>query len=149
HGLSASEPKVYLYDEWDFRAGDYRPAWCRLKEQVLKEGSTEFYNKTLESHAGVVRDIRRQFEMLRPEAFKKLKKLQDGEEYDLDAVIESIVERRAGQAPSDKIYWRKNKIDRDVAVAFLLDMSASTDEEIEDRPRPSYFPDTLSTFRWD
>ena len=27
--------------------------------------------------------------------------------------------------PNEKIYWRRNKIERDVAVAFLIDMSAS------------------------
>ncbi|MFN8558666.1 MAG: hypothetical protein U0531_15455 [Dehalococcoidia bacterium] len=37
--------------------------------------------------------------------------------------------------PSEKIYRRRNKIERDVAVAFLLDMSASTDEEINRRDR--------------
>src|SRR5690606_3072250 len=33
--------------------------------------------------------------------------------------------------PQARIYNRRNKLERDVAVAFLLDMSASTDEEIE------------------
>jgi len=44
--------------------------------------------------------------------------------------VEFLVERHAGQAPVGKVYWRRNKVERDVAVAFLLDMSASTDEEI-------------------
>ena len=42
-----------------------------------------------------------------------------------------------------KVYWRRNKIERDVAVAFLLDMSASTDEEIEKR-RPKKNDDDFS-----
>ena len=46
-----------------------------------------------------------------------------------------MIEQRAGANPSDKIYWRRNKIERDVAVAFLIDMSASTDEEINKREK--------------
>ena len=69
----------------------------------------------------------------KPETFRKLKKLEDGEDIDLDAAIEFIVQKRAGHGDIPKIYWRRNKIERDVAVAFLLDMSASTDEEIEKR----------------
>ena len=71
--------------------------------------------------------------MLRPESFRRIKRLPDGEEFDLDAVIESVVERRAGTATSDKLYWRRQKTDRDVAVAVLLDMSLSTDERVEQK----------------
>ena len=70
--------------------------------------------------------------MLDPELLKKLNKLDDGEELDLDAVIEAVVERKAGYSPSEKIYWKRRKIQRDVAAIFLLDMSGSTDNTIED-----------------
>ncbi len=45
------------------------------------------------------------------------------------------VKKRIGANPNEKIYWRRNKIERDVAVAFLIDMSASTDEEINKREK--------------
>jgi hypothetical protein len=125
----------YYYDEWDFRAQDYKPRWCRVKQQVLQEGTDEFFNDTLKEHAGLVAQTRKQFEMLRPEMFRKIRRLPDGEDFDLDAVIEFIVEKKAGANPSDKLYWRRNKIERDVSVAFLIDMSASTDEEINKRDR--------------
>ncbi len=67
--------------------------------------------------------------------FRKIKRLLDGEEIDFDAVTDYAVERRSGHTPTDKIYWRRNKIERDVSVAFLLDMSASTDEEIAKHER--------------
>src|SRR5205823_5833907 len=62
---------------------------------------------------------------------KKYKRLEDGDELDLDLAIEFHVDKRAGVGPQARVYNRRNKIERDVAVAFLLDMSASTDEEIE------------------
>ena len=129
------EPLTSLYDEWDFVALDYKPNWCRIKETVIAEGSQDFYQETVEQHAGLINEVRRQFEMLVPETYRKEKRLPDGEEFDLDAAIESIVERRAGTTPDDKIYWRRNKTERDVAVIFLLDMSASTAEAIDEKPK--------------
>ncbi len=127
----------FYYDEWDFRASDYKPRWCRVQEMRLDHGELGYYERTLAEYSQLVQETRRQFEQLKPEMFRKIKRLPDGDDYDLDAVIEWIVERKA-QAQSDaKLYYRRNKVERDVAVAFLLDMSASTDEEItKHQPRP-------------
>ena len=127
------QEQTALYDEWDFVALDYKPAWCRVRESTMQEGSAEFYEQTIERHAGLINEVRRQFEMMVPETYRKEKRLTDGEEFDLDAVIDAIVQRRAGATPDDKVYWRRNKTERDVAVIFLLDMSASTAEAIEER----------------
>ena len=126
---------VYYYDEWDFRAQDYKPRWCAVKESKLEQGDDNFYENTLREHAGLVAQTRKQFELMKPEMFRKIKRLPEGEDFDLDAAIEWMIERRAGTNPSDKVYWRRNKIERDVAVAFLIDMSASTDEEINKREK--------------
>ncbi|MFN8583873.1 MAG: hypothetical protein U0446_00935 [Dehalococcoidia bacterium] len=128
------------YDEWDFRASDYRPRWCRVGERLAEEGETDFYDETLRKHHGLVTDTRRQFEMMRPESFRRIKRLEDGEEIDLDRSIEFIVDKRAGVGPLAQVYWRRNKVERDVAVAFLMDMSASTDEEI-DKQKVDYSDD--------
>lgn len=66
--------------------------------------------------------------MLRPDRFKRYFREERGDDLDLDAVIESIVERHAGKTPSDKVYIRRDKKLRDVSVAFLIDMSYSTGE---------------------
>jgi len=124
--------RYFLYDEWDFRANDYKPNWCRVREKALAEGTTDFFENTLRDHSRLAAQIKRQFEMLTPELFKKIKRLHDGEDFDMDAVIESVVEKKAGITPSEKIYWRRNKVERDVSVVFLLDMSASTSEAIEE-----------------
>jgi len=130
-----AEPKYFYYDEWDFRAGDYRPRWCRIVEYPVGEGAAQYFDQTLAKYAALVGETRRQFELLRPEMFRKIKRLLDGEEIDLDAMIDYAIERKAGHTPTDKVYWRRNKIERDVSVAFLLDMSASTDEEIAKHER--------------
>ena len=142
------------YDEWDFRAGDYRPRWCRVGERPSEEGDLDYYEDTLRTHHGLVSETRRQFELLRPEHFRRIKRLEDGEDVDLDQALEFIVDKRAGAGPLGRVYWRRNKVERDVAVAFLLDMSASTDEEIE-KQQANYQPsdddfddDPRKYFQW-
>ncbi|MCH8346500.1 MAG: VWA domain-containing protein, partial [Chloroflexi bacterium] len=130
--LEATEPNTSVYDEWDFRADDYRSRWCMVRERPMAEGDISFWYQTLQQDAGLVAQIRRQFELAVPESMRKIRPLADGEDFDLDATIEFIMDIRSGSIPSDKIYWRRNKIERDVAVAFLLDMSASTAEAIDE-----------------
>ena len=126
----AELPAAFYYDEWDFRANDYKPRWCRVLETHLEFGETTFFEETLREHGALVAATRRQFELLKPEMFRRMKRLPDGEDYDLDAVIEWIVQRKAHAVTDTKVYTRRNKVQREVAVAMLLDMSASTDEEI-------------------
>jgi len=120
----------FHYDEWDFRANDYRPDWCRVGERTAAEGETDFYDDTLRRYHGLVVETRRQFERMRPESFRRLKRLEDGHEIDLDQAIDFHADKKAGAGPLARFYTRRNKINRDVAVAFLLDMSGSTSEEI-------------------
>ncbi len=131
--LGENDMQVFQYDEWDYRARTYRSNWCKIKQRTLKEGGSGFYEETLYTYQWLVSAIRRQFEMLRPENFRRVKRLPDGDEFDLDAVIEAAVDRKAGFGSSDKLYWRRAKSDRDVAVAVLLDMSLSTDERVEQK----------------
>lgn len=147
------EVKSFYYDEWDFRAADYKPRWCRVQERPLDEGDEHYFDEALREHAALVNETRKQFELLKPELYRKLKRLLDGEEFDLDAVIDYAIERKAGHTYTDKVYWRRNKIERDVAVAFLLDMSASTDEEIEKRKQKymddeGFDDDPRKYFQW-
>jgi hypothetical protein len=120
--------KTFLYDEWDYLINDYRANWCRLREKSIPDGEAGFVPKTLEENADLVNEVRKQFQMLKPERFKKIPHLERGEEIDLNEAVEAAVDRRAGQAPSEKIYLERNRKDRDLSTLFLIDLSASTDE---------------------
>tara|TARA_Y100001960_G_scaffold65632_1_gene68988 strand:+ start:2247 stop:5441 length:3195 start_codon:yes stop_codon:yes gene_type:complete len=135
--LEALEPRSFAYDEWDFRANDYRPRWCIVQERLGVSGETSFYNDTLHSYAGLVDQIKRQFESVRPEMYRKVKRLPEGEDVDIDAGIEALIDLRNRMTPDERIYWRRNKDERDVGVVFLLDMSASTAEAVEESTKES------------
>ena len=132
YGELATPSQVFLYDEWDHMIGDYRRAWCRLTETILDDEGLTFVEETRQRHAELFSQVSRQFQLLKPETFKLLKRLVDGEEIDLDSAIEAFVDRRATRAMPEKVYMRRNRRERSVAALFLLDMSASTDDVVKE-----------------
>jgi len=134
-GRASSEQQEhsYLYDEWDYQINDYRTAWCTLYEMRAKDENREYVSKTLLELDHVSRQVKKQLNKIRPELHQKIKGLVDGEELDLDRAISAVIDRKSGFCPSEAIYVQKQKQLRDVAALFLLDMSASTDDVIDDQ----------------
>ncbi len=123
------------YPEWDVAIQDYRPHWCRVVERMAEAGSDESVAATLAAHRSAIKSLRRFFESLRPPAFRRTAAQADGEDLDIDAVVRRVVEQRAGMEGSDRIYVRHEKKERDVAVAFLVDVSGSTSRQLENGRR--------------
>lgn len=126
-----SQGTAFYYDEWDYQITDYRRRWCRLLEVSLEGDSGEFFNATLSDYAAMIPEVRRQFQKIRPEMYRIVRGLEDGEDFDLNAVVNARVDRRARRAPSSKVYIARQREERDVATLFLIDMSASTDEPMQ------------------
>jgi len=120
------EKGTYLYPEWGEDINNYRANWSRIREQNLEGIPLSFYQETIEKHSGLLKKIRREFQMLRPEGLTKLKRQYDGDEIDLDAAVEYFIDRKIGLSPSEKNYILTKKRERDIAVVFLIDMSRST-----------------------
>ena len=128
-----SKPSVHMvrYPEWDLTIQDYRMNWCRVLERTAEAGSDEVVTSTLTTHRSTIRSLRRFFESLRPPAFRRVPGQPDGEEVDIDAVVRRAAERRAGFEGADRLYVRREKKERDVAVAVLVDASGSTSRQVE------------------
>ena len=122
--------QAILYPEWDHRLDDYRTNWCRVLERPADSGSDEFVTETLASRKSTVTLLRRFFEGLRPPAFRRVAGQSDGDEVDLDAVVRRAGEQRAGLEGDDRLYIRREKRAREVAVAFLIDISGSTSRDL-------------------
>ena len=127
----ATQAHTFLYDEWDGLIQDYRQGWCRVIERTAPEGTSDFAEATLAAHGASVRLLRRYFEALRPPGLRRMSGQTDGEELDLDAVVRRKADLAAGADPSDRMYVRREKCERDVAAAFLVDLSGSTSRQIE------------------
>lgn len=126
-----SGPRAVRYPEWDHTIQDYRMNWCRVVERPVEAGSDESVSSILTAHQSVIRSMRRFFESLRPPAYRRLPGQVDGEDVDIDAVVRRAAEQRAGFEGSDRVYVRREKKERDVAVAVLVDVSGSTSRQVE------------------
>lgn len=119
------------YDEWDFKRGDYKKNWCSLYEIDIHQGHEPFVEQTLKKYSGYVNILKKKFELLKKEP-RLLKRQRDGEDIDLDATVEAFSDIKAGIFPSDKIFTRFDKQERNIAVLFLVDMSGSTKGWVND-----------------
>jgi hypothetical protein len=134
-----SEGEVaFNYDEWDRELTDHRLGWCRVVEKKVKHGDRNFVEHTKERHKGVISSIRHQFQLMKPENLIRVANEVDGEEFDLNAVIDYVIDRRADGQQSERIYTKRLRRRRDVAVSFLLDQSSSTARTIGRHPLQPY-----------
>ena len=128
------EKGAELYPEWDHGRQHYRKNWCVMREKTVTPAYDDFYRDTLGKHAGVIRHLRRKFEALRDE--NRLEKRQtQGDEIDLDALIEALADSRDGSEMSDRLFMHTHRAERNIAVAFLVDMSGSTKGWINEAER--------------
>jgi nitric oxide reductase NorD protein len=129
---------AFNYDEWDRELVDHRVDWCRVVEKKVKRGDRAFVDDTREQHRGAISSIRHQFQLMKPENLTRVLNELDGEDYDLNAVIDYVVDRRADGQQSERIYTKRLRRRRDVAVSFLLDQSSSTARTIGRHPLQPY-----------
>ena len=133
HDRSAS----FRYDEWNYHDGAYLRGWCRLYEERLETEHGSDAQALLDAVRPHVRAARRQFEQVRPTGYQRVKKTPDGDELDLDAIVQTRADIRTGASPDERVYSRRERLRRDVGAALLVDLSASTDDVIpEERERP-------------
>ncbi|MBU6479047.1 MAG: VWA domain-containing protein [Nitrospirae bacterium] len=122
--------RAVRYPEWDQGIDDYRLNWCRVVERAGEEGSGDIVGATLSAHGSEVSALRRFFESLRPPGLRRVPGQADGDELDVDAAVRMCAERAAGADLSDRIYVRRERKERDVAAAFLVDVSGSTSRQL-------------------
>ncbi len=130
-----TQPDAF-YDEWDYRRGSWRHGWCHLYEMEGPAGDREWVDEVRTRHAHLIRSIRRRFEALRGED-KPQKRQFDGEEIDLDAQVEARADRKSGGEPSPRLFVHRRRVERSLAVMFMVDMSGSTKGWVNDAERES------------
>ena len=129
---------AFNYDEWDRELTDHRLGWCRVIEKRVRRGERAFVEMTRDRHKGVISSIRHQFQLMKPENLKRVQNELDGDDYNLSAVIDYVIDRRADGQQSERLYTKRLRRQRDVAVSFLLDQSSSTARTIGRHPLQPY-----------
>ena len=134
----ASDEMAFAYDEWDRELNDYRVGWSRVIEKKVKKGDRNFVELARSRYRGVISSIRHQFQLMKPENLTRINREIDGEDYDLNALVEFVIDRKADGRQSENIYTKRLRKQRDVAVSILLDQSSSTARTITRNPLQPY-----------
>ncbi|MDX9766245.1 MAG: nitric oxide reductase activation protein [Ectothiorhodospiraceae bacterium] len=122
------------YDEWDYHRRAYRRQWCHVYEHDVRPGDHAYVREVGVRHAPLIRQIRRRFEAVRGED-RILGRQPEGEEIDMDALVDARCDRRSGAEPSARLYRRRLRNERSLAAMFMVDMSGSTRGWVNDAER--------------
>jgi nitric oxide reductase NorD protein len=116
----------FFYHEWDDGLGDYLADHVRVVDRKVHGLDGDFYGVTLERYHGLVQHTRRAFERLRPQGLSIMRPWIEGDQFDYGALMAFALDRKTGRIPSDRLYIKRDKRQRDVAVLVLVDLSKST-----------------------
>ncbi|MDD3516747.1 MAG: nitric oxide reductase activation protein NorD [Chromatiales bacterium] len=132
--LEGKEPisDPFHYPEWDYQVQLHRPDWVTLYERRQPKGDPEEIDRILLEYKPVSSRIKQIIDLLQPEGVQRQRKLEDGDEIDVNAAVEAMTSIRMGRQPDPRITMRNVIKRRDLAVLVLLDLSESTNELVED-----------------
>lgn len=123
-------PACLAYPEWDWQSSTYRHPGAIVHVRECALGPQRWVSDTLKAHAGVLRDVRRRFELLRAERVT-LRRRAEGDEIDIAACVDARADFKAGLPLNDSVYLQRRVLRRDTAVVLLVDASGSTDAWID------------------
>jgi len=122
----SSSDGVTLHPEWDVRRGAYRVDWCRVREQPVPQPHNVAVAQTLpdlQLRRGMARLAR---------SLAWVHGQREGDDIDLDAVIDRQVSRRAGHHRDHGVHVARLRIKPELTVMILMDASSSTAEPLRD-----------------
>ena len=130
--LEGKEPlsDPYHYAEWDYQIQLERPSWATVLEKRPKTGDLQLIDDITSQHKRIISRMKFLLDAMQPQGVTRIRKLEDGDEIDINAAIASIVDSRMGMQPDPRIMMRSVRKIRDISVMVLLDLSESTNEKV-------------------
>jgi hypothetical protein len=130
--LEGKEPvsEPYHYPEWDYQIQLERPAWATVLEKRPKAGDLQLIDDIAAQHKRTIGRLKFLLDALQPQGVTRIRKLEDGDEIDVNAAINAFTDIRMGQQPDPRIMMRSVRKVRDISVMVLLDLSESTNEKV-------------------
>lgn len=128
------EPSDYDLADADLRRRVRHPEWDHKLDALREEWATVIEANGTARAADVVRRQSPPMQRLRmrglehtPDRSIRLNPLPEGDELDLNAVVDSAVLQRSKLAPDGRVFRRHGRRRRNTAVILLMDLSASTE----------------------
>lgn len=120
----------YHYAEWDYQIQLERPAWSTVMEKRAKSGDLQLIDKITADNKRIASRLKFLLDAMQPQGVQRIRKLEEGDEIDVNAAISSMIDLRMGIQPDPRIMMRSVRKVRDISVMVLLDLSASTNDKV-------------------
>ena len=137
HTQDTQEPRAgdvqelgrFSYPEWDHRIGLMRTDWCTVVERLpawrlARAGGNPINHRNTQQPSVALSRARRLSRS------RRLRRQWEGDDLDLNAAIEVLVDRRLDLAPEARLFMRPGSVDLACSVLVLLDLSESTNDLI-------------------
>lgn len=122
---------VGKYAEYDYLLGRERSEWTTVMEYQPQPVDTTLLDRQVQSYGDVLNRLENLVGAARVSRPARLRARTEGDRLDLDATIEAAIDRRAGLAPSPRVYETTERRNRDLSVLVLLDISESTKDFVK------------------
>ncbi|WP_197490435.1 nitric oxide reductase activation protein NorD [Halothiobacillus diazotrophicus] len=120
------------YPEWFARLGLERNDWCTVQERLAPSGDVGWAESVLARHRPLLANLRRVVGALHSRQLVRQRKLEQGDELDLDAALRSLADFRNGIEPDPRVFTRMHPEEGEApAFSLLLDLSESVNVSTE------------------
>jgi hypothetical protein len=123
----------FHYSEWDYQIQLERPAWATVLEKRAKSGDLQVIDDITAKYKREIHRMKFLLDAMQPQGVQRIRKLEDGDEIDINAAIASFTDIRLGNQPDPRIMMRSVRKTRDFSILVLLDLSESTNETVQDQ----------------
>ena len=123
-----------VYPEWDYRIAQYRARGATVRQPAARAGDAAWVTSVRSRHARLIRRVRTRFERLRSRPVRVYRQV-DGPEIDTTAYVTACGDCRARVATDGRVYAARRVERRELVVALLVDVSASTDAWVSSNRR--------------
>lgn len=125
--LHATASHEFTYPEWDVYAGQELPDHTLVRVRPApSDHSDHGHFRALARYGHLVAGLVRDLERVSPQGRTMTRRAVAGDDLDLDACIDAMIDLRTGVEPGERIFTDLRQRQREVAVAFAIDVSGST-----------------------
>jgi len=103
--LEGKEPisPPFHYSEWDYQIQLERPAWVTVQEKRTQSGDIEAIDRIAAQYKREISRMKFLLDAVQPQGVQRIRKLEDGDEIDINAAIHSTIDIRMGLQPDPRI----------------------------------------------
>jgi nitric oxide reductase NorD protein len=129
--VPAPAEDTYIYPEWDYRGQMDTPSWVTLRERTPGSGDLKVVDDIIAENHHLLARIKNLLHAIQSRGVLRIRKLEEGDEIDINAAVSALADIRLGAQPDPRIMMRSVRKTRDISVLVLLDLSNSANQKIK------------------